>query len=80
MPSNTRAFPDRKQPDIAFPLVSVPRRVDIDLPLDGTAVLGRDATRRVFKPTLSQVAAYPMRSRETELLRTGGSGRFSTSE
>ena len=61
MPTDTREFLDRTQPDIAL---AVPRRVDIDLPLGRIAEPDRVASRRGFAPTLSQVAAYPLRWRE----------------
>ncbi|HQX57650.1 MAG: hypothetical protein KBF63_04325 [Rhodoferax sp.] len=64
MPTDTREFLDRTQPDIALPMVAVPRRVDIDLPLGRIAEPDRVASRRGFAPTLSQVAAYPLRWRE----------------
>jgi hypothetical protein len=78
--STIHALPDRTQPDIELLLVAEPRLVDIDLPLDGIAERERVARRKVFAPTLSQVAAYPLRRREAELLRAGGSGRSCTSE
>lgn len=80
MSSNSRVSPEPTQPDIELPLVAAPRPVDIHLPMDGAPQRGQVAHRGAFTPTLSQVAAYPMRWREGEHLRTGGSGRSGAAE
>lgn len=73
MPSTPRAIPEqRPQPAVVLPRAAAHRLVDIELPLDGASELERAASRRVFAPSLSQVAAYPKRWREGAFARAVG--------